>query len=68
MAVSLSAFITTAAKEAKAHGVDFAEEDAHAFMAAESKAAASAELSDTQLEAVAGGKGRGDVHGGGRGG
>ena len=53
-AVSL-ADITTAVKEAKAHGVDFAEEDAQAFMGAAAKAAASAELSDTQLEVVAGG-------------
>ncbi len=54
-AVSLAAFITTAAKVAKAHGVDFVEEDAQAFMDAEAKAAASDELSDTQSESVAGG-------------
>jgi len=53
---SAEAFITNAVKEAKAHGLEFTEEEAHAFMAAEAKAAASGELSDTQLEAVAGGK------------
>ena len=56
-AASLAAFITNAVKEAKAHGLEFTEEEAHAFMEAEAKAAASGELSDTQLEAVAGGKG-----------
>ena len=53
---SAAAFITNAVKEAKAHGLEFTEEEAKAFMAAEAKAAASGELSDTQLEAVAGGK------------
>ena len=56
-AASAAAFITSAVKEAKAHGLEFTEEEAHAFMAAEAKAAASGELSDSQLEAVAGGKG-----------
>ena len=42
--------------DANQHGLEFTEEEAHAFMAAEAKAAASGELSDTQLEAVAGGK------------
>ena len=56
-AASAAAFITNAVKEAKAHGLEFTEEEAKAFMAAEAKAAASGELSDTQLEAVAGGKG-----------
>ena len=56
-AASLAAFITNAVKEAKAHGLEFTEEEAHAFMEAEAAAAASGELSDTQLEAVAGGKG-----------
>ena len=55
-AASAEAFITNAVKEAKAHGLEFTEAEAHAFMAAEAKAAASGELSDTQLEAVAGGK------------
>ena len=53
---SAAAFLTTAVKEAKALGLVFTEEEARAFMAAEAKAAASGELSDTQLEAVAGGK------------
>ena len=56
-AASLAAFITNAVKEAKAHGLEFTKEEAHAFMDAEASAAASGELSDTQLEAVAGGKG-----------
>ena len=53
---SAAAFITNAVKEAKAHGLEFSEDEAQAYMAAEAKAAASGELSDTQLEAVAGGK------------
>ena len=53
---SAAAFITNAVKEAKAHGLEFSEDEAQAFMAAEAKAAASGELSDRQLEAVAGGK------------
>ncbi len=53
--VSAAAFITNAVKEAKAHGLEFTEEELHAFMAAERTAAGSGELSDTQLEAVAGG-------------
>ena len=57
-AASKTAFITNAVKEAKAHGLEFTEDEAHAFMDAEAKAAASGELSDTQLEAVAGGKGK----------
>ena len=55
-AASAAAFITNAVKEAKALGLEFTEEEAHAFMAAEENAAASSELSDTQLESVAGGK------------
>ena len=54
-AASAAAFITNAVKEAKAHGLEFTEDEARAFMAAEAKAAASGELTDTQLEAVAGG-------------
>ena len=54
-AASAAAFITNAVKEAKAHGLEFTDEDFHAFMDAEAKAAASGELSDTQLEEVAGG-------------
>ena len=53
---SAAAFITNAVKEAKALGLQFTDEEAHAFIAAEIKAAASGELSDSQLEAVAGGK------------
>ena len=53
---SAAAFITNAVNEAKAHGLEFTEDEARAFMAAEAKADASGELSDTQLEAVAGGK------------
>jgi hypothetical protein len=52
---SLAAVVTNAVKEAKALGLEFTEEEAHEFMAAEAKAAESGELSDTQLEAVAGG-------------
>ena len=54
---SAAAFITNAVKEAKALGLEFTEQEAAAFIAAEAKASASGELSDTQLEAVAGGKG-----------
>jgi hypothetical protein len=53
---SAAAFIANAVKEAKALGLQFTEEEAQAFLDAEAKAAASGELSDTQLEAVAGGK------------
>ena len=53
---SEAAFITNAVKEAKAHGLEFTEEELKSFMAAERTAAASGELSDTQLEAVAGGR------------
>ena len=55
-AASAAAFITNAVKEAKAHGLEFTDDEAQAFIAAEANAAASGELSDTQLEAVAGGK------------
>ena len=53
--VSAAAFITNAVKEAKAQGLEFTEEEFHAFMDAEAKLAASGELSDTVLEAVSGG-------------
>jgi hypothetical protein len=53
---SAAAFITNAVKEAKAHGLEFTEEEAQAYMAGEAKAAASGELPGTQLKAVAGGK------------
>ena len=55
-AASAAAFITNAVKEAKALGLEFTESEAKDFMTAEAKAAASGELSDTQLEVVAGGK------------
>ena len=55
---SAAAFITNAVKEAKALGLEFTEDEAHAYMAAEAKAAAASELSDLQLERVAGGKGK----------
>ena len=58
-AASAGAFITNAVKEAKAHGLEFTGEEFHAFMDAEAKAAASGELSDTQLGEVAGGYGYG---------
>ena len=54
---SAAAFITNAVKEAKVLGLEFSEDEAAAFMATEAKASASGELSDTQLEAVAGGEG-----------
>ena len=54
-AASAAAFITNAVKEAKALGLEFTAEEVRAYMAAELKAEASGELSDTQLDAVAGG-------------
>jgi len=59
---SMAAFVTNAVKEAKAHGLEFTAQEAHAFMAAEAKAAEIGELSDTQLDTVSGGgtkKGKG---------
>ena len=56
-AASVAAFITNAVKEAKALGLEFTEEEAYAFLAAQTKAEASGEMSDILLEAVAGGKG-----------
>ena len=53
---SAEAFVTNVVKEAKALGLEFTEAEAHAFMADQAAAAARGELSDTQLEAVAGGK------------
>ncbi len=57
-AASAALFITNAVKEAKVHGLEFTKEEARAFMAAEAKAEASGELSDTQLDAggISGGK------------
>ena len=56
-AASAAAFITNAVKEAKALGIEFTEEEALEYMEAEAQAAAAGELSASQLEAVAGGKG-----------
>ena len=58
VSASAAAFTPNAVKEAKALGLEFTEEELNAFMAAERTAAGSGELSDTQLEGVAGG-GRG---------
>ncbi len=52
---SAAAFISNAVKEAKALGLEFTEEEAQAFLVAELNAVASGELSDTMLDAVAGG-------------
>ena len=54
---SAAAFTPNAVKEAKALGLEFTEEELNAFLAAERTAAESGELSDTQLEGVAGGVG-----------
>ena len=56
-AAGAAAYIPNAVKIAKRLGLEFTEEEAQAFMSAESETAASGELSDTQLEAVAGGIG-----------
>ena len=53
---SVAAFIATTVKEAKALGLQFTEEEAQVFLDAETAAWDSGELSDMQLEAVAGGK------------
>jgi hypothetical protein len=58
----MAAFIANAVKEAKAFGLNFTEDEAHAFMANESHAAESGELTGTQLEGVAGGRYRGNLH------
>ena len=54
-ASSAAAFITNAVKEAKALGFEFTEEEAQAYFEAEAKTAASGELTDAGLDAVAGG-------------
>ena len=60
-ALIADAFITNALKEAKAQGLQFDKEEAwafvHAYMDTANKGATSGELSELQLEAVAGGKG-----------
>ena len=55
-AASAAAFIASAVKEGKALGLEFTVDEAMAYLTAEAKAAARGELSDSQLEAVAGGK------------
>ena len=55
-AASAAAFIANAVKEAKDLGLEFTDAEAREYMAADSKAAASGELSNSQLEEVAGGK------------
>ena len=52
---SEAAFITNAVKEAKAHGLEFTGEEFRGFLDAERTAAESGELSELQLEGVAGG-------------
>ena len=52
---SAAAFIINYVKEAKALGLEFTAEEAQSFMSNEAKAAASGELSDTQLDETAGG-------------
>jgi hypothetical protein len=52
---SAAAFLTNAVKEAKALGLEITEAEMRAVMAREAKAAASGELSDLQLDSVAGG-------------
>ena len=54
---SAAAFTPNAVKEAKALGLEFTDEELNAFLAAERTAAESGELSETQLEGVAGGVG-----------
>ena len=53
-AASAEAFITNAVKEAKHLGLIFTEEELQEFMYDEMEAAASGELSDSQLDQVAG--------------
>lgn len=52
---SMAAFITNAVKEAKGLGLEFTEDEARAYLAAEAKAAETGELSDAQLDSVSGG-------------
>ena len=52
---SAAAFFTNAVKEAKALGFEFTEEESQAYFEAEAKSAASGELTDAGLDAVAGG-------------
>jgi hypothetical protein len=59
---SAEAFIANAVKEAKALGLEFTEDEARGFLAAQAQAAESGELTDTQLEAVAGGNRKARMH------
>ena len=59
-AASAEAFISNAVLVAKAHGLEFTEDEARDYFAEEFKAQAAGELSDTQLEEVAGGKQAGE--------
>ena len=51
------AFVSKAIKEAKAAGLEFTEAEGYEWMKEEVASESRGELSDTQLEAVAGGKG-----------
>jgi hypothetical protein len=55
---SMAAYITNAVKEAKTLGFSFTAQELTEFIAAQAKAAETGEMTDTQLEAVAGGGGR----------
>ena len=54
---SAHAFVQNSIKEAKALGLVFTEKEASQYLAQEARAVANGELSNSQLEAVAGGKG-----------
>ena len=54
---SAHAFIQNSIREAKALGLVFTEKEANQYLAQESQVLANGELSNSQLEAVAGGKG-----------
>ena len=65
---SMAAFIAKSVQEGKALGFEFTEAEARVWLNEQIKAEVSGELSDTQLEAVAGGKGQSNNernHGGG---
>jgi predicted ribosomally synthesized peptide with nif11-like leader len=50
-------FVRNAVKEGKSNGFDFSYDEANAWIKEQQRLKASGELSDSQLEAVAGGKG-----------
>ena len=58
---SAHAFVQNSIREAKALGLVFTEKEANQYLAQESQVLANGELSNSQLEAVAGGKGGGDI-------